>query len=362
MSGSDPNLEPIELTEDFLRSLPKTDLHVHLDGSLRLETMLELADRDKVRLPADDMEGLAALLIQSPEKCASLKEYLEAFEITLSVLQEAEALTRTAYELAEDSHAENVEYLELRFSPILHQQRGLALATIVDAVLEGLSAAERDFGIKSGVLICAIRSMSPESSLRLAELTVAFNGRGVVGFDLAGPEIDNPPKRHMEAFYLILNNNINCTVHAGEAYGPASISQALHYCGAHRLGHGTRLREDASLLHYVNDHRIPLECCVTSNVQTHTVESFGAHPLRAYSDLGLRVTVNTDNRLLTDTTMTRELEVCVRKLGFDAAGIHQLLVNGFKSTFLPFHEKRAMLNRIVPKLDSIFGIVSPSDP
>jgi adenosine deaminase len=351
-----------KLNEAFLLSLPKTDLHVHLDGSLRIETMLELAEQQKVKLPAHDPDKLRELVVQTPEKCDSLVNYLKAFDITLSVLQEADALSRAAYELAEDCAKENVRYFEVRFSPILHQKRGLSLARIVQSVIDGLSLAEKEFGIRSGVIICGIRSMDPMVSVRLAELTIAFKDRGVLAFDLAGGEFDNPAKDHQIAFNLILSNNINCTVHAGESYGPASIHQAIHACGAHRIGHGTRLREDGSLLNYVNDHRIPIECCITSNVQTHTVDSYESHPIRDYYDYGLRVTVNTDNRLISDTTVTRELLICVEKLGFDAEGINRLLINGFKSSFLPYREKRAILLEVIRELDEKFGEPMPTYP
>lgn len=344
------------LDEALLHRLPKTDLHCHLDGSLRIETLLDLAEQQKVKLPAEDPERLKALLVPNEHSVKSLKDYLKAFEITLSVMQRADALTRTAYELAEDCAKENVRYLEMRYSPILHQDQGLRLATIVEAVHEGLVQAERDFGIKSGIIICGIRTMDPEVTLRLAELTVAYKGKGVVGFDLAGAEVDNPAKDHRQAFYLILNNNINCTIHAGESYGPRSISQAIHYCGAHRIGHAVRLREDGDLLNYVNDHRIPIECCITSNVQTRIVAQAKDHPISLYWDFGIRVTVNTDNRLISDTTMTRELGLCVDTLGFDALGIRDLIVDGFKSSFLPHAEKRKLLLEILDELDALLKI------
>lgn len=348
-----------ELTTDFLRRLPKTDLHVHLDGSLRIETILELAQQQKVRLPAEDPDGLRAYVIKNPDECLSLEEYLEAFKVTLSVLQTPEALTRAAYELAEDCAAEHVRYFEVRYSPILHQQRGLRLTTIIEAVLEGLRAAEKDFAIRSGVIICGMRNLDPKVSMTLAELTVAFKNKGVVAFDLAGAEQDYPAKDHKEAFYLIQNNNVNSTLHAGESYGPESIHQAIHYCDAHRIGHGTRLKEDGDLLNYVNDHRIPIECCISSNAQTHAVPRYEDHPIRFYFDYGLRVTVNTDNRLVSDTTVTREYEICVQHLQFDADDLRKLIVNGFKSAFLPYNEKTAMLRKVVAELDELYGYPFP---
>jgi adenosine deaminase len=275
---------------------------------------------------------------------------LRGFSITLSVMQTDEALSRIAYELAEDAHAENVRYMEVRYSPMLHTQRGLKLTRVVEAVLEGLARATEDYGIRSNVILCGIRNISPESSYEMAELAVAYKGRGVVGFDLAGAEQNYPARKHKLAFELVRNNNINCTIHAGEAYGPESIAQAIHDCGAHRIGHGCRLIEDGDLLHYVGDHRIPLECCPSSNVQTGAVRQLSAHPLKLYLDLGLRVTINTDNRLITDTTVSRELWLVHTQLGVEFADIRNILLAGFKSSFLPFHEKRALIRRVMAEL------------
>ncbi len=213
------------------------------------------------------------------------------------------------------------------------------------------------------MILCGIRNISPESSLEMAELAVAYKGRGVVGFDLAGAEYDHPAKHHKEAFQLVRQNNINCTIHAGEAYGPESIAQALHVCGAHRIGHGCRLREDGDLLHYVNDHRIPLECCPSSNVQTGAVRDLASHPLKLYFDLGLRVTVNTDNRLVTDTTVSHELWLLPHEDGVRASrDITPLILNGFKSAFLPFHIKQAYLRRVTEDLErfSADGSIRPA--
>jgi adenosine deaminase len=337
------------LTLEAIQRLPKTDLHVHLDGSLRLETILDLARKDNIPLPADEPEALARAM-HCGENTGSLVEYLKAFDVTLRVLQTAESLNRAAYELAQDAANENVRYMEVRYAPMLHTRRGLSLTRVVEAVLDGLRAAQVDHGITSNVIICGIRNISPESSLEMAQLAVAYKGRGVIGFDLAGAEYDHPAKHHREAFQLIRNNNINCTIHAGEAYGPESVKQAIHVCGAHRIGHGCRLREDGDLLHYVNDHRIALECCPSSNVQTGAVKDLASHPLRLYYDLGLRVTVNTDNRLITDTTVSKELYLAHKHMHLGLAELKQIVLNGFKSAFLPFHERRAMLRAIAGEL------------
>jgi adenosine deaminase len=344
LSNPYPNV-PLEVFE----SLPKTDLHVHLDGSLRLKTILELAKEDRVELPAYTIEGLNEA-IGVGRNCGSLTEYLRGFAITLSVMQTDSALSRIALELAEDAHRENIRYMEVRYSPMLHTQRGLKLTRVVEAVLEGLNAANERFGIRSNVILCGIRNISPESSLEMAELAVAYKGRGVVGFDLAGAEQDYPARKHKLAFNLVRENNVNCTIHAGEAYGPESIAQAIHDCGAHRIGHGCRLIEDADLLHYVNDHRIPLECCPSSNFQTGAVRTLEHHPLKLYFDLGLRVTLNTDNRLITDTTLSRELWLVHTKMGVSFADIKTMVLAGFKSSFQPFHEKRALIRRVSAEL------------
>jgi len=343
--AAQPLTSAVEVSQDLLKALPKTDLHCHLDGSVRLKTILELAEQQKVRLPADDEEGLAKAIHQG-EVCKNLEDYLTAFDVTLSVLQTEEALYRAAYELALDASDENVRYLEVRYSPALHQQKNLKMTTVIDAVLEGLRVAKRETGIKCGVIVCGIRQMNPQTSVRLAELSVAYKNRGVTGFDLAGAEVNFPAKDHKQAFQLILKNNVNCTAHAGEAYGPESIAQAIHFLGAHRIGHGTRLREDGDLLNYVNDHRIPLEVCLSSNVQTGAVDSLTAHPLKFYFDYGLRVTINTDNRLITDTTVTKELWIAHRQLGMSLEDLTILIVSGFKSAFLPFREKQDMLNQV----------------
>jgi adenosine deaminase len=336
---------PLELFE----RLPKADLHVHLDGSLRLETVVDLARQEGVELASFDPAELRRAM-HLGENCGSLAEYLKAFDVTLQVMQTEAALYRIAHELGEDAARENVRYMEVRYAPMLHTQRGLKLTRVIEAVLAGLKAARDKCGIESNVIICGIRNVSPASSLEMAELAVAYKGRGVVGFDLAGAEYDHPAKHHRAAFQLVRDNNINVTIHAGEAYGPESVAQAIHVCGAHRIGHGCRLREDGDLLHYVNDHRIPLECCPSSNVQTGAVRDLGSHPLKLYFNLGLRVTVNTDNRLITDTTVSKELWLCHTQMGMPFRDIKSMIMAGFKSSFLPFHERQEHLRRVGQEL------------
>ena len=353
------------LPTEFFELLPKTDLHVHLDGSLRINTILELAEQQGIRLPADDYDGMKKA-VHAGQICDSLVAYLEAFDITLSIMQTEEAIQRVAYELAEDAARENVRYMEIRFSPILHTRKGLKLTTIVESVIQALRRAQKDFGIEVGIIICGIRTINPASSLEMAQLVVAYKSLGVVGFDLAGAEYNYPAKAHRDAFQLILKNNINCTAHAGEAYGPESIAQAIHFLGAHRVGHGVRLKEDGDLLNYVNDHRIPLEMCPSSNVQTKAVASYEAHPIRFLFNFGVRVTVNTDNRLITDTTASRELWLLHRYMGFSIDEIKQIIIWGFKSAFLPFHVKQKYLRQISVELENLCAAPSqvplfPSD-
>jgi adenosine deaminase len=343
----------VRLTDRVLRRLPKTDIHCHLDGCLRPKTLLELADAQRIELPTRDLAKLTRLL-QAGKRTRNLGDYLKIFDITLSVMQEREALYRVAYELAEDAAAENVRHLEVRYSPILHRKRRLPFDEIVETVVAGLADAGKRNGITTGVIICGIRSMSPRTSTMLAELAVEYKGKGVLAFDLAGQEKDYPAKAHREAFRIVLKNNINSTVHAGEAFGPVSISQALHYCGAHRIGHGTRLREDPDLMRYVNDHRIPLEVCLSSNVQTRAVPSIRQHPFHFYFKNGLRVTLNTDSRLISATTVSQELSLAARAFRLSPYQVKRVVMNGFKSAFLPYAQRARVLREVNLEIDRIF--------
>jgi adenosine deaminase len=342
--------ERMKITRDLLFELPKTDLHVHLDGSLRVKTAIDLAKANDIPLPSDEEDDVRNFLAVKGQ-VENLKTYLEKFDFTLKLMQDYDSIRRIAYELAEDASRENITYMEVRYSPILHQQKGMSLEQVVDAVLEGLRDAERKFPIRCGVIICGIRSFDPATSVRLAELTVPYKRKGVVGFDLAGGEYDNPAKDHAKAFYVVRKNCINCTVHAGEAYGPDSIHQAIHALGAHRIGHGTRLIEDEDLLNYVCDHRIPLEICLKSNVQTKTVLRIEHHPFKKYLDRQLRVTLNTDNRLISDTTMTDELWLAVQTWDLDFSQVKKVILNGFKSLFIPFDEKVRIYNEAKTRLN-----------
>lgn len=325
------------VTREFLEQLPKAELHVHLDGSLRPGTMIELAEEYEVPLPSTDVEELGRLM--QAEDARNLEEYLEKFRITLSLMQRPDAMERIAFELAEDNARENVRYVEVRYSPILNIDGGMPLTEAVDAPLRGLRRAEALYGIRTALIVCGIRNMEPATSRDLADLTVAYKERGVVAFDLAGAEYNYPAKKHKNAFFTVINKNMATTIHAGEAYGPESIHQALHYCRANRIGHGTRLYEDPDLMAYVRDFRIPLEICLTSNVQTRAVSDFASHPVRLYYDEGLVLTLCTDNRLVSGTTVTEEYWRAHEHLGFTQDELVQVARMGFEASFLSHSDK-----------------------
>jgi len=343
----------MRLNARVLQRLPKTDLHCHLDGCLRPKTVLELAEERGVRLPTSDIAKLTRIL-EAGKRTRDLGDYLKIFDYTLSVMQDKAALFRVAWELVEDAAAENVKHLEVRYSPILHRKKQLSYDQIVQTVIDGLSEAGRKYGVSTGVIICGIRSMDPRKSVQLAELAVEYKHRGVLAFDLAGQEKDYPAKAHRAAFQLVIRNNVNSTVHGGEAFGPESIAQALHYCGAHRIGHGTRLIEDADLMAFVNDHRIPLEVCLTSNLQTRVVRRIQEHPFRHYFKSGLRVTLNTDNRLMSATTVSQELDLACRAFRLSPYELKRIIINGFKSSFLPYAQKARMLREVNLDIDRVF--------
>ena len=332
------------VTRERLLALPKPELHVHLDGSLRPATLIELARERGQPLPVWEPDELASHMVASDTR--SLEEYLTHFDTILSVLQDAAAIERVAYELAEDNARENVRYLEVRFSPALTTRDGLSPADAVDASLRGLARAEGALPIATALIVSGIRNLDPGTTGMLADLAVSYKGKGVVAFDLAGAERGHPAKEHQEAFQAVARAELGVTVHAGEGYGPDSISQALRYCHAQRIGHGTRLREDADLMRYVKDLRIPLEVCITSNVQTGAVPSCEEHPVRSYFDQGLVVTLNTDNRLVSGTTLTDEYWKAHRHLGFTWPELQQVARMGFQSAFLPQDEKVALLERV----------------
>ncbi|PYU44171.1 MAG: adenosine deaminase [Acidobacteria bacterium] len=348
----------MKLDHGLLRSLPKVLLHEHLDGVLRPKSILELARSLKYdQLPTEDPEELARWFHQGANQ-GSLPKYLEGFAHTIAVMQTEEALERVAYEQAEDLSRDGVVYFETRFAPVFHTRKGLSHQQVVSAVLKGLERGRKDFGISSGLIICAMRNM--DVSLEMAELAVDFRERGVVGFDLAGEEGGFPPKKHVEAFHYIQRQNFNITIHAGEGFGKESIWQAIQYCGAHRIGHGTRLIDDIAvrdgkavklgdLGQYILDKRIPLEICLLSNVHTGAARSLSEHPFKIFFQEKFRVTLNTDNRLMSDTTMTREFEAAQDTFGLSLENFEKITINAMKSAFLPYGQR----------CDFIYSVIKP---
>jgi adenosine deaminase len=339
------------ISDELLRALPKTDLHVHLDGSLRLGTFMELGPGAGLDMPATTEQVIARYF--PPEEAPGLEEFLKYFQYTLAVLQTEENLSRVAYELAEDFHHEGVWYLEVRFCPLLHTDGGMTADQAVAAVAAGLSKAEQELGIRTGIILSGLRTNAPEASYQLSQLAVDWKGRGVVAFDLAGKEEDFPAKDHLEAFYNTMNNNQNVTIHAGEGFGPASIHQALHRCGANRIGHGTRLEEDPDLMAYVADNRVPLEVCLSSNLRSGVVDDLARHPFRFYLREGLRVTLNTDNTLFARTSPLQELRLAVDTYDLTLLETENLLINGFKSAFCPERKKKTLVKEALGTMASL---------
>jgi adenosine deaminase len=341
----------MRITDSLLRSLPKVLLHDHLDGGLRPQTVIDLArDAGYSKLPSADA-GILAEWFNRGAKRGSLPLYLEGFDHTTAVMQSEEALERVAYEMMEDMHRDGVVYVETRFAPVFHTVKGLHWDEVLNAVLRGLDRGRSEFGVEYGLIICAMRNM--RLSQEMAELAVDFRERGVVGFDLAGEEGGFPPKKHVDAFHYIQRQNFNITVHAGEAFGKESIWQAIQWCGAHRIGHATRLIEDIGvekqnrkqivkmgyLAQYVLDKRIPLEICLTSNVDTGAVKSLEEHPFGLYHKYKFRVTLNTDDRLMSATTMTNEFLVANKYFGLGFEEVEKLTINAMKSAFLPYNKR-----------------------
>jgi adenosine deaminase len=331
------------IDRELLRRLPKAELHCHLDGSLRPATMLELARDLGKSMPARDPDALRDFMYVDDAR--HLEDYLERFAITLSVMQTAPALERIAYELAEDAASDGVHYIEVRYAPILNTREGLTPDEAIEAALRGLAHAERDHGTVGRIIVCALRHMPLSVSQELAELAVAYRHHGVVGFDLAGAEAGFPARAHAPAFVYAREHDLSCTCHAGEGDDASSVREAVHVCGVHRIGHATRLIEDSSLTDYCNDHRIPLEICLTSNVQTGAARSYATHPVREYVHRGLNVVLNTDNRLMSGTTLTDEYLHAATSLGFTFDELATVAMNGFESAFLPYQERERLAER-----------------
>jgi adenosine deaminase len=335
---------------------PKALLHDHLDGGLRPATIIELAGEIGHILPSTDREELGRWFVAAADS-GSLERYLETFSHTVAVMQTEAALRRVASECAQDLAADGVVYAEVRFAPEQHLTAGLTLPKVVEAVLAGFRegcavAAGQGHRIRIGTLLTAMRHAA--RSMEIAELAIAYRDVGVVGFDIAGAEAGYPPTRHLDAFEFLQRENYHFTIHAGEAFGLPSIWQAIQWCGADRLGHGVRIVDDISadgtlgrLAAYVRDKRIPLELCPSSNVQTGAAASIARHPIRLLRDLRFRITVNTDNRLMSGTSMSREMGLLVEAFGWGWAELQWFTINAMKSAFIPFDERLAIINDVI---------------
>jgi adenosine deaminase len=361
-------------TPDLIRRAPKVLLHDHLDGGLRPSTVVELAaETGYTGLPTTDPVELGVWFRDAADS-GSLERYLETFAHTVGVMQTKEALIRVAAECAVDLAADGVVYAEVRFAPELHVEQGLTLVEVVEAVLEGFAAGSAQAAangdtIRVGTLLTAMRHAA--RSQEIAELTVAFRDTGVVGFDIAGAEAGFPPTRHLDAFQYIQRANGHFTIHAGEAFGLPSIWEALQWCGADRLGHGVRIVDDivqgpagpqlGRLAAYVRDKRIPLEMCPSSNVQTGAAPSLAEHPIGLLRDLHFRVTVNTDNRLMSGTSLSREFALLVGAFSYGWDDLRWFTINAMKSAFLPFDERLAIIDHIIKPAYAALAAVDHSD-
>ncbi|MFE7233154.1 adenosine deaminase [Streptomyces sp. NPDC002405] len=340
---------------DTLRRLPKAVLHDHLDGGLRPATVVELADAVGHTLPTTDPAELAAWYYDAANS-GDLVRYIATFEHTLAVMQTREGLLRTAEEYVLDLAEDGVVYGEVRYAPELMVNGGLTLTEVVETVQEGLAAgmakaAAQGTPVRVGTLLCGMRMF--DRTREIADLAVAHRDAGVVGFDIAGAEDGFPPADHLDAFEHLRRESVPFTIHAGEAHGLPSIHQALQVCGALRIGHGVRITEDivdgklGRLAGWVRDRRIALEMCPTSNLQTGAATSIAEHPITALKDLGFRVTLNTDNRLVSGTTMTREMSLLVEQAGWTVEDLRTVTVNAVKSAFIPFDERVSLIRDVV---------------
>ncbi len=345
------------LDEATIRRAPKVLLHDHLDGGVRPGTVLAIAGEiGYADLPADDVAGLSRWFQESANS-GSLERYLETFVHTVAVMQTPDGLARVARECAEDLAADGVVYAEVRWAPEQHTDDGLSLEQVVDAVLAGFregetNAAANGHRIRIGAIATAMRHAA--RSREIAELAVAYRDRGVVGFDIAGAEAGFPPTRHLDAFEYLRRENYHFTIHAGEAFGLPSIWEAIQWCGTDRLGHGVRIVDDIGpdgtlgrLAQYVRDKRIPLEMCPSSNVQTGAAASIGEHPIGELRRKQFRVTVNTDNRLMSATSMTREMWLLTQAFGYGWADLQWFTINAMKSAFIPFDERLDIINTAI---------------
>jgi adenosine deaminase len=338
----------------MVEKLPKTDLHCHFDGSIRIATVIELAKKNNLELYSADPQVLMEHMKYGRVR-KSLLEYLKGFDLLVNVLQHSDDIERSFYEVCEDAAIENVWHLELRYCPYLHTKKGLTSEEVVKSCIKAADKAQKELNISVRQILCGLKHDEGASIFAVAKLAAKFKDEGVVGFDLAGPEVGYPIKDHAQAIYWAKKHHLFITVHAGENSGPESIFEALHEAHAHRLGHGTSLIKDEDLLNYVLDHRIGIESCPISNWHTGSVKSLDAHPLKKFLERGVRASINTDNRLCSDTTITESIMAMVEHLDLNMNHIKRLLINGFKSAFLPYNTRNLLLKDFHKAWDEIMN-------
>lgn len=340
---------------ELIKRLPKVDLHVHLDGSVKPNTVIELAQTQGINLSVSNVKQLIPL-IQVNDNCTDLAQYLTKFDLVSKVLHTSEALERVAFEIVEQAYEDNCKYIEVRFGPQLHCEKGLTVEGVIHSVIKGLKRGESVFGVKANAIACCLRHHTVEQNMLVIKAATGFLNHGLVGVDLAGDEASYPAYLFEDVFKLASKNGLPITIHAGEAGGPENIKVALNNLGAARIGHGVRLRENTELLNKLNLRRIPLEMCPVSNIQTKASLSWDDYPIREYFDLGLNITVNTDNLTVSNTNLTNEYYILKEKFNFSIGELGQLIMNAVDASFLNFREKKKLKSKCLLEYSKIVSV------
>lgn len=323
---------------EIVKALPKTELHCHLDGSIRTETILDIAEKENIEIPTKELLGFEKY-VKILGECNSLKEYLDKFDLPIKVMQKHEHIYRITCELLEDLSKQNVRYIEIRFAPLFHTKQGMSAEAVIETVLKGMKDSKKKYGIMSNLIVCAMRHESIEASKQLVEISKRYLNKGIVAVDLAGNEHDFPPELHKEAFDLANSYGFHCTIHAGETGIHENIIKSIELLHAERIGHGVYAFKDENTVKYLKDKKIPLEVCITSNVNTKAVESYNEHPVKTYLDEGLVVTINTDNITVSNISIIDEYNYLIKEQGFTLQDILKIIKNGIEASFASKEEK-----------------------
>lgn len=340
----------------LIEKLPKVDLHLHLDGSIKPETVIELAQAESISLPFNNKAGLLPYM-QINDSCESLSQYLSKFEFVSQFLHSKAALERVAFDVVEQAYVQNCKYIEVRFGPQLHRMKGLTLEEVIDSVIKGLKKGEKAFGVKAQAIACCLRHHSIKDNIDVIEAAANFVGHGLAAVDLAGDEASFPAALHRSVFQLAMKKGIPITIHAGEAAGPENIYEAITHLGASRIGHGVRSRENEEVLNLIQKNKIPLEMCPISNIQTKACCRWEDYPIRDYFDMGIFVTINTDNLTVSKTSLTREYTILKDKFNFTINELCTLIMNGVEAAFLSSKEKAELKNTILMEYTNL-GVYS----